>query len=109
MRDGRAFKTRFKNLFKKLLDMLKRNPENCDFFFDSRRETLAMMLRGHIKVAMVGHQQVEFRPCALASFGLNACPNTPSSQLGMQVIGANDTSGTKSAEQTFSDHRRSMH
>ena len=64
-----------------------------------------MMLRGHIKAAMVGHQQVGFRPCAFASFGLNACPNTPSSHLGMQVIGANDTGSMKSA----SDHRRSMH
>lgn len=67
-----------------------------------------MMLRGHIKAAMVGHRQVEFRPCALASFGLNACPDTPSSHLGMQLIGANDTGNTKSAEPSFSDHRRSM-
>ena len=68
-----------------------------------------MTLRGHIKAAMVGHQQMEFRPCGLASFGLSTRPNTPSSHLGMQLIGANDTSGTKLAEQTFSDHRRSMH
>jgi hypothetical protein len=68
-----------------------------------------MTLRGQIKAAMVGHGNVEFRPCALASFGLNACPNTPSSQFGIQLIGANDTGSTKSAEQTFSDHRRSMH
>ena len=68
-----------------------------------------MMLRGHIKAAMVGHQQVEFRPCVLASFGLNASPNTPSSKFGMQLIGANDTGSTRSAEQSFSDHRRRMH
>jgi hypothetical protein len=68
-----------------------------------------MMLRGHIKAAMVGHPQVEFRPCVLASFGLNASPNTPSSYLCMQVIGASDTGSVKSAEQRFSDHRRSMH
>lgn len=67
-----------------------------------------MMLRGHIKAAMVGHQQVEFRLCALASFGLNASPNTPSLYLCMQVIGASDTGSVNSAEQTFSDHRRSM-
>ena len=68
-----------------------------------------MTLRGQIKAAMVGHGNVEFRPCALASFGLNACPKTPSSHFGMQVIGANDTRSMKSEEQTFSDHRRSMH
>jgi hypothetical protein len=68
-----------------------------------------MMLRGHIKAAMVGRQRVELRICTLASFGLNACPNTPSSHLGMQVIGANDTGSTKSVERSFSDHRRSVH
>ena len=68
-----------------------------------------MTLRGHIKAAMVGHQQMEFRPCGLASFGLSTRPNTPSSHFGMQAIGANGTGSTKSEEPSFSDHRRSMH
>lgn len=67
-----------------------------------------MILRGHMKAAIVGHQQVEFRPCALPSFGLNGRTNTPSLYLCMQVIGASDTGSVKSAEQTFADHRRSI-
>ena len=68
-----------------------------------------MMLRGQNGTAAVGHLRVEWQPCAVASFGQNACPNTPSIRLGMHLIGANSTGTSKSAEQRFSDYRRSVH
>lgn len=68
-----------------------------------------MMLRGQNRTAAVGHLRVEWRPCAVASFGQNACPNTPSICLGMHMIGAKNTGSTKSAERRFSDYRRSVH
>ena len=68
-----------------------------------------MMLRGHSRTAAIGHLTVEWRPCAVASFGYNACQNTPSICLGIDLIGANSTGSTKSAERRFSDYRRSVH
>jgi hypothetical protein len=68
-----------------------------------------MMLRGHNRTAAVGHLRVEWRSCAVGSFGQYARPNTPSICLGMHLIGANSTGSTKSAERRFSDYRRSVH
>jgi hypothetical protein len=68
-----------------------------------------MMLRGHNRTAAASHLRVEWRPCTLASFGQNACPNTPSIHLGMHLIGVNSTGSTKSAERLFSDYRRRVH
>ena len=68
-----------------------------------------MMLRGHNRTAATGHLRVEWRPCAIASFGQTARPNTPSICSGMHLLGANSTDSTKSAEQLFSDYRQSVH
>ena len=68
-----------------------------------------MMLRGHNRTTAAGHLRVEWRLCAIASFGQNARPNTPSISLGMHLLGANSTGSTKSAEQRFSDYRQSVH
>jgi len=67
-----------------------------------------MMFRGQNKTAAVGHLIVEWRSCAVASFGQEAHPNTPSICLGRH-LGANGTGSTKSAERLFSDYRRSVH
>jgi hypothetical protein len=64
-----------------------------------------MMFRGHNGTAPIGHLRVDRRSYAVASFGQNACPNTPSKCLGMHLIGAN----SKSAERLFSDYRLSVH
>ena len=68
-----------------------------------------MLVRGHSRIAAGGHPGVEWPCCAGASFELNTRPNTPSLHLGMQLIGANNIDTTKSAEQLFSDYRRSVH
>jgi len=68
-----------------------------------------MMLRGHNRISAIGHLTVEWHRCAIASFGQDARPNTPSTCLGMQLLGANSIGSTKSAEQRFSDYRQSVH
>jgi hypothetical protein len=67
-----------------------------------------MMLKGHNRTAASTYLRVQWQPCAVASFGQNARPNTPSICFGMQ-LGANSTGSTKSAERLFSDYRRSVH
>lgn len=68
-----------------------------------------MMLRGHNLTPAGGHCSVEWRPCAVVSFGLYACPNTPSIRSGMHLVGADRTGSTKSAEPWFSDRRPNVH
>jgi len=67
-----------------------------------------MTLRGQNRIAAPGHLAVEWRRYVLASFGQNACPNTPSICLGMHLNGANGTRSTKSVELRFSDSRRNV-
>ena len=68
-----------------------------------------MMLRGHNRTSAAGHLTVEWHRCAIASFGQDAHPKTPSICLGIHLLGANSTGTTKSAEQRFSDYRQSVH
>ena len=67
-----------------------------------------MMLKRRLGTAAVSHVLVEWRRRALASFGLSACPNTPTLYQGMRLIGPDSIGNTKSEEQLFSDSSRCM-
>ncbi len=66
-----------------------------------------MMLRrhNHTETGRALHLSGAWQSCLGVSFGLTACPNTPS-QLQLQGISIDSIGRLKSAEQQFSDYRR---